>query len=97
WPLSDTIGTMCRDEMGLHDVVVNGTGVKLAAIPFGAVSVPYFDGEIGSVLTVADDPQYSHRLDMPACARQRKSPASPLRRERCKATATAVRLPAQFA
>ena len=59
WPLSDTIGTMCRDEMGLHDAVVNGTGVKLAAIPFGAVSVPYFDGEIGSILTVADDPQYS--------------------------------------
>ena len=34
-------------------------GVKLAAIPFGAASAPYFDGDIGSVLTVVDDAQYS--------------------------------------
>jgi Concanavalin A-like lectin/glucanases superfamily len=59
WPLTDIIGAVCRDEMGLHDARVNSTGVKLAAIPFGAASVPYFDGEIGSILTVADDPQYS--------------------------------------
>ena len=45
--------------MGLYDALVNSVGVKLAAIPFGAASAPYFDGEIGSVLTVDDDPRYS--------------------------------------
>jgi hypothetical protein len=59
WPLNDIAGPNCRDEIGLHDALVNGTGVKLAAIPFGDARAPYFDGEIGSVLTVADDPQYS--------------------------------------
>jgi len=59
WPLTDVNGTACRDEMGLHDALVGGAGVKLAAIPFGSASVPYFDGENGGVLTVADDPQYS--------------------------------------
>jgi hypothetical protein len=59
WPLTDTVGPNCRDEVGLHDALVNGPGVKLAAIPFGDARAPYFDGEIGSVLTVADDPQYS--------------------------------------
>jgi hypothetical protein len=57
WPLTDVIGASCRDEMGLHDALVNSAGVKLAAIPFGAASAPYFDGEIGSVLTVDDDPR----------------------------------------
>jgi Concanavalin A-like lectin/glucanases superfamily len=59
WPLTDVDGATCHDEMGLHDAVVNGTGVKLAAIPFGDASAPYFDGEIGSFLTIASDPQYS--------------------------------------
>src|SRR6516164_341086 len=59
WPLSDITGPNCRDEIGLHDAVLNSTGVKLAAIPFGDAFAPYLDGEIGSVLTVANDPQYS--------------------------------------
>ena len=59
WPATDVTGASCRDEMGLHDALVNSVGVKLAAIPFGAASAPYFDGEIGSVLTVDDDPRYS--------------------------------------
>jgi len=59
WPLTDSTGATCHDEMGIHDAVVKNSGVKLAAIPFGNSSVPYFDGQIGSVLTVANDPQYS--------------------------------------
>ena len=59
WPLDDVTGTSCHDEMGLHDALASSTGVKLAAVPFGAASAPYFDGELGSVLTVAADPQYS--------------------------------------
>ena len=59
WPLTDVTGASCRDEMGLHDALVNSVGGELAAIPFGAASAPYFDGEIGSVLTVDDDPRYS--------------------------------------
>ncbi len=59
WPLDDDVGGSCHDEAGLHDATMTGAGVKLAAIPFGAASAPYFDGDIGSVLTVVDDPQYS--------------------------------------
>ena len=59
WPLDDAVGDSCHDEAGLHDAIMTGAGVKLAAIPFGAASAPYFDGEIGSVLTIADDAQYS--------------------------------------
>ena len=59
WPLDDAIGDLFHDEAGLHDATMAGAGVKLAAIPFGAASAPYFDGEIGSVLTVVDDAQYS--------------------------------------
>jgi hypothetical protein len=60
WPLDDDdVGSSCHDEMGLHDATISGAGVKLAAIPFGAASAPYFDGNIGSVLTVEDDTQYS--------------------------------------
>jgi hypothetical protein len=59
WPLDDVVGDSCHDKAGLHDAAVTGAGVKLAAIPFGAVSAPYFDGDIGSVLTVVDDAQYS--------------------------------------
>src|SRR5262245_35027147 len=59
WPLTDSTGATCHDEMGINDAVVKNSAVKLAAIPFGNSSVPYFDGQIGSVLTVANDPQYS--------------------------------------
>jgi hypothetical protein len=59
WPLDDAAGGSCHDETGLHDAMVSSAAVKLAAIPFGAASAPYFDGEIGSVLTVVDDAQYS--------------------------------------
>jgi hypothetical protein len=59
WPLDDALGGTCHDETGLHDAAVSGSGVSLAVIPFGAASAPYFDGNIGSVLTVADDEQYS--------------------------------------
>src|SRR5258708_28193804 len=59
WPLDDVVGDSCHDKAGLHDAAVTGAGVKLAAIPFGGVSAPYFDGDIGSVLTEVDDAQYS--------------------------------------
>jgi hypothetical protein len=59
WPLDDQAGASCHDEMSLHDASVPDAGIKLPAIPFGPVSVPYFDGEIGSYLTVADDLRYS--------------------------------------
>ncbi len=59
WPLTDDSGTTCHDEMELHDAVLNGSGGNLAVIPFGDASAPFFDGESGSVLTVANDPQYS--------------------------------------
>jgi hypothetical protein len=57
--LDDAVGGSCHDEAGLHDATVTGAGVKLAALPFGAGSAPYFDGNIGSVLTVANDVRYS--------------------------------------
>src|SRR5215471_10187785 len=44
WPLTDDSGMTCHDEMELHDAVVNGEGVKLAVIPFGDASAPFFDG-----------------------------------------------------
>jgi len=59
WPLDDAIGYSCHDEAGLHGAMMTGAGVKFAAIPFGAASAPYFDGDIGSVLTVVDDAKYS--------------------------------------
>ncbi len=59
WPLTDDGNGPCHDEMKLNDATANSGGVKLAAIPFGNASVPYFDGAIGSTLTVADAPQYS--------------------------------------
>jgi hypothetical protein len=59
WPLDDALGDSCHDEAALHDAAVTSPGVKLAAIPFGAASAPYFDGDIGSVLTVVDDVRYS--------------------------------------
>lgn len=60
WPLNDASGDSCHDEMDLHVASIASGRVKLAAIPFGASSVPYFDGELESYLTVAADPQYSH-------------------------------------
>ena len=59
WPLDDVSGDSCHDELGLHGALVNSTAIKLGAIPFGSMSTPYFDGELGSVLIVADDPKYS--------------------------------------
>lgn len=59
WPLDDLDGLSCHDEMGLHDASVPTQGVTLAVIPFGASEAPYFDGALGSFLTIADDPQYS--------------------------------------
>jgi hypothetical protein len=59
WPLTDDGNGLCHDEMSLNDATSNSDGVKLAAIPFGNASVPYFDGAIGSTLTIADAPQYS--------------------------------------
>ena len=48
WPLTDDSGTTCHDEMALHDAVLNGSGGKLAVIPFGDASAPFFDGESGN-------------------------------------------------
>jgi len=59
WPLDDLDGLSCHDEMGLHDASVPTQGVTLAVIPFGASQAPYFDGVLGSFLTIAADPQYS--------------------------------------
>src|SRR5215470_7477221 len=59
WPLTDGSDGLCHDQMGLNNASTSSSGVKLAAIPFGSASAPYFDGEIGSTLTVANAPQYS--------------------------------------
>jgi hypothetical protein len=59
WPLTDDSNGLCHDEMQLNDATASTSAVKLAAIPFGDASVPYFDGTLGCTLTVADAPQYS--------------------------------------
>jgi hypothetical protein len=59
WPLDELNGTSCQDTMGLHDAALPRQGVTLAAIPFGAAQAPFFDGALGSVLTIKSDPQYS--------------------------------------
>ena len=59
WPLDDVAGSSCHDEMGLHDASVPPAGVTLAAIPFGTIRTPFFDGALGSCLTIDSDPQYS--------------------------------------
>ena len=59
WPLDDLAGPSCHDEMGLHDASAPAQGVTLAVIPFGASQAPFFDGGLGSFLTIEDDPQYS--------------------------------------
>jgi hypothetical protein len=43
----------------LHDASAPVAGVTLATIPFGAIRAPFFDGEIGSRLTINNDSQYS--------------------------------------
>jgi hypothetical protein len=61
WPLDDPAGSAtCLDAMGLTNACLPGSGVTLAAVPFGASSAPLFDGAIGSRLTIAGAPQYSH-------------------------------------
>ena len=59
WPLDDAAGSSCHDEMGLHDATVPAAGVALAVLPFGSSQAPYFDGALGSVLTIDDDLKYS--------------------------------------
>lgn len=59
WPLDDPGGSACHDAMGLHDASAPANGVALAVIPFGPSQAPYFDGALGSVLTIDDDPRYS--------------------------------------
>jgi hypothetical protein len=59
WPLDDSIGASCHDQMGLHDASAPAAGVNLAAIPFGAIRAPYFDGALGSSLDIDSDPRYS--------------------------------------
>lgn len=59
WPLDDLDGSSCHDEMGLHDALVPAQGLTLAVIPFGASRAPFFDGGLGSYLSIKDDPQYS--------------------------------------
>src|SRR5258706_6044564 len=60
WPLDDLVGSWCHDELSLHDASVPAQGVSLAVIPFGESQAPYFDGELGSYLTIDSDPKYSH-------------------------------------
>src|SRR5215469_8001544 len=59
WPLNDLDGLSCHDQMGLHHAALPTQGVTLAVIPFGAAQALFFDGRLGSFLTIADDPQYS--------------------------------------
>jgi hypothetical protein len=59
WPLDDLNGPSCRDEVGLHNASLPAHGVTLAVIPFGTAQAPYFDGALGSVLTIDDDRRYS--------------------------------------
>jgi Concanavalin A-like lectin/glucanases superfamily len=59
WPLDDLDGLSCHDEMGLHDASTPTQGVTLAVIPFGTSQAPYFDGVLGSFLTIPNDLKYS--------------------------------------
>jgi len=60
WPLDDDgDAASCQDAMGLHDAALPAQGVTLAVIPFGTAQAPYFDGALGSVLTIDDDVRYS--------------------------------------
>jgi len=60
WPLDDPAGaSSCHDEMSVHSASTPSAGVTLSVIPFGTSQAPFFDGELGSVLTIPDDPHYS--------------------------------------
>jgi len=59
WPLDDLEGLSCHDEMGLHDASAPTQGVTLSVIPFGTSQAPFFDGNLGSFLTISNDPKYS--------------------------------------
>ena len=60
WPLDDLNGSSsCHDEMGLHNASLPLAGVTLSVLPFGTSQAPFFDGALGSVLTIPDDPRYS--------------------------------------
>jgi hypothetical protein len=60
WPLDDLSGSSsCHDEMGLTDASLPSAGVTLSVLPFGTSQAPFFDGALGSVLSIPDDPQYS--------------------------------------
>jgi hypothetical protein len=60
WPLDDLgSSSSCHDETGLHDASMPAQGVTLAVIPFGASQAPYFDGVLGSALTINDDPIFA--------------------------------------
>jgi hypothetical protein len=60
WPLDDLGGSSsCHDEMGLHDASLPSVGVTLSVLPFGTSQAPFFDGALGSVLTIPDDKRYS--------------------------------------
>ena len=58
WPLDDASGNM-HDECGLREGVPSG--VNLSAVPFGAVRMPYFDGQLGHAITIQDHERYSHQ------------------------------------
>jgi hypothetical protein len=60
WPLDDLSGSSsCHDEMGLHDASLPQAGVTLSVLPFGTSQAPFFDGALGSVLTIPGDLHYS--------------------------------------
>jgi hypothetical protein len=59
WPLDELSGSSCHDELGLHDAATPAQGVSLAVIPFGAAQAPFFDGGLGSFLTIESDAKYS--------------------------------------
>ena len=60
WPLDDISGSSsCHDEMDLHNASLPLAGVTLSVLPFGTSRAPFFDGALGSVLTIPDDPRYS--------------------------------------
>jgi hypothetical protein len=60
WPLDDLSGSSsCHDEMGLHNASLPQAGITLSVLPFGTSQAPFFDGALGSVLTIPDDPRYS--------------------------------------
>jgi hypothetical protein len=60
WPLDDLNGSSsCHDEMGLHNASLPLAGVTLSVLPVGTSQAPFFDGALGSVLTIPDDPRYS--------------------------------------